>query len=88
MDFEDAYPLINAQALIEAWPNYRMRLSSIIAKEHSRDRILTSWADDIASVLIMCKLLRRRNPGKSTLRGSLENIIEKLIIFRPVLVCT
>lgn len=84
IDFEDAYPLVNAQALIEAWKTYEERLSWIIKTEHSTDGTLSDWADNIASFLVILKLLRRRNAGNKGPRGTFENAIEKLLVFRSV----
>lgn len=85
-EFGDEYSSAKVEALIDiVWTTMSVHLSVIKRAEFDNEHGLNNWSDEVSSFFIMLKLLRKRIVGRTGLKGSLQNTIEKLIVFRPVI---
>lgn len=75
------------EALINAWPSFKAKLSKIINTDYKKEAILKNWSKDISSFLVLLKILQRCHSGKKrrSLQPTFENSVEKLLVFKLVI---
>lgn len=81
--------MINADALLESWPTYQPKLLQLKNQNYRNEAVFNTWSEEVSTFLVLLKALHScQNRNRTGARPTFASSIDKLIVFRIVIVYT